>query len=445
MTELFILDIAILALTVLLLIFNKLNYVLFLSIPLMYNPFYSVILNTFGFRYSWIRVVFCVAYLGILYFYVFLRSVVGTKIHRKRTPLDAFLYIFGVIILLSMFVGIVRGNEYREVLAEVFPLFEWGAFFIIAGWLAENERQIKITIYCMFGWVLLVSIFNIFYFSTHGSAFEFKVDVGGGVFPRINDFIYAVLWPLFFVYYIYEDNFKRKLLWVFILIVGCVNVLLSSFRSVWLGVLISTLLCLVLSARKGFKLKAVQLIVLLLALFGLVYYSGSLDMLYGDINLSEAIVFRMQGEGLYQGSSLTGRLATYQIMLEQSLHIPYLFVGHGFGSYFDQYSLLPVSSAPNFFINMLYEFGLFGFGFLVFILARIYLDLFRIYNTRLTPYVNKLTVGVLGSYTCLGVVLCIFPALYNFPLAAIGAMLLAFCYQLDTSNESRSAETVHSD
>ncbi len=420
-------------------------YGLVTGMLLMYNPVYSfLVINMQGFEEAKIRVGFSLLTMGIvLNALLFHKCVKPAGARRFKTPVDKALLLLIPFLLFSSVLGVILGHPVNEVLAALFPFVEGLFFFFVTGYILKDRNQVRLLYILLSIWIFVNFLPAILLYLKFGSIYFFKLRYGTVLLGRLTDFMVALLCPMLFAYFIHsEKNIEKKVL-LTLLLLGLLITVLGSYRSIWLGVAVSFIY--IAPSRKYYNLnfkKVLSMAVVLLLVLSAVGYMWRSDV-FENMSLVSIITNRLSVESLHEGSSYAGRLSTYYTIFRDSFDFPYLLVGHGFGSEFEVGSYtaakqMQISSAPNFFLNVLYETGFisasFIFGIGVYVLSQIR----RVYKNALSTETKRASLALIGGVISIGLVFTMFPAFLHFPIIPLVSIFMALTFFLDSTDKIRS-------
>ncbi|MFQ5730121.1 MAG: O-antigen ligase family protein, partial [Waddliaceae bacterium] len=180
---------------------------------------------------------------------------------------------------------------------------------------------------------------------------------------------------------------------------------LGAFRSIWIGVAVSIGYILYKNQTKVFTN------VLVISMFALVVLSGVTARgvnveTFDGASLLDTSYHRITAGTFSADSSL--RFLISARFFQQSLESP--LIGHGFGSDFLQGSeRFPVSSSPNFFLNIAYEMGFPALFMFLYIFFKLFVIVNQGYNRVRHSEFNPFFLGYSACLLSIGILLNMFP------------------------------------
>ena len=233
--------------------------------------------------------------------------------------------------------------------------------------------------------------------------FYFRLDFGGIYVPRAVDFVVPSLFLALMASAasVHTSRLIRNVSWIVAIIV----VLIGFSRAVWLALFLVYIVYLKLGASNSvFKVsrqKIIQLCILTISIFVILYSSGFLDFILQRLSINNA-----------DESSVNGRIIAYLSLLESTLSDPIVLIfGNGVGSYLPTLPI-PVSSNPSLFLGFLYMNGIFALT--VFLFALFY-PMLRFYF-KYKKDRDELSLYALLLFLSQVIMLNIFPSVSHYPI-----------------------------
>ncbi len=420
-------------------------YSLIFGMLLMYNPVYSFfVINLHGFEEAKIRVALSLLTMAMLVNVLVFNRCFNSGFRRHKTVIDRVLLLLIPFVIFSFVTGIVLGHSLTEVLASSFPFVEGVAFFFLTGYVIKERTEVRLLYILLAFWVFINFLPAIFLYLKFGSVYFFKLRFGSVHVGRLTDFMVSLICPMLFAYLIHSKKSLEKKVLLLLLLLGLLVIVLGSFRSVWIGV-VASFIYLMLTMRSfslSFKKLVSGSVVICLAMVAVIYMWKS-DVFHG-LNIIGMLTSRLSIESLHEGSSYSGRLATYYAILHDSFEFPYLLVGHGFGSEFEMggymaLKRMPISSSPNFYLNVLYEAGFVSSFFIFSIGAYVLWRIRWVYKNAVSYETRRASLALLGGIISTGLVFTMFPAVLHFPIIPLVSIFMALIFSMDSCDRAQNS------
>lgn len=422
------------------------------GLGVLYNPWFNyAYLYTRGWRGGATLAAITASIVLLLSAALIVRAARGAKLERFPTPWDKPLLLFSLFPLIGLAHGFYRGNQPREILAELFPFAAFYAFFFLTPLALKSRREIKRVLLILSLWLSLSSLIGLILYFTRGYNFAFYILVAGGLIPRLSDFLPALLLPFAVAFLL-----TLKSRWYIAYLPAALFIavlILSYFRSLWLGVIAAITFLLVLT--KPSAVKAVRFLGLLL-LAGMIIFLLDAVVSYYSLYPNQATVSQSLGERGEQtfvlegplSNSTVGRWLAYRSLIDEIWRSPLL--GKGLGGTFQHYAgwTAFLSSAPNYYLSLGAQLGLPALLAFTALMLLFFREGLRRLGSQQDSAHKALVLGILAGFVSIGVVLLTFPSLLHYPLAAYlgtGAALLFIPYEISSDNKGISAEFYKSD
>ena len=393
-----------LLLSVLIVSYNLKN-VLVLLLLFSYNPILFIIINSLGFEYTIIRVLFTV-YFSLLTFVFFIIKKKKIKFRKTFNFIALFISFFG------LFSAFLFQNNSIEILASLFLIYELVFSIFVHDNLINSENSDKME-QKYINTSIIVSIFNFILFIYLNKTFYFKATILGFDIGRYTDLFIPIIWVLLLIDIF--SNKKISLIKFLKLIFITLLIILGLFRSIWLAIFIVALLVLF---NKDLGRKIIlnkNFLTLVITSFAFSFFG--IYFFYPTV--FDVILDRTIGGGLSETSSLGGRYLANISVLNDVFSFPYLITGYGLGSEFNNIVTKvawPISSSPNFILSILHQFGIIVFSIILYFSFKL-LQITKKNKDYKLHYVFICTI-ITSSF---------FPAFFHFPLLFI----LGFYYSIN--------------
>ena len=129
----------------------------------------------------------------------------------------------------------------------------------------------------------------------------------------------------------------------------------------------------------------------------------------------------------------------------ESIRFPYFLTGYGLGGYFggyDQIGRYPVSSSPNFFLNILHQFGFIGFFIIISLFSLIIVNIYKSYKFEDNQNYKTIKLATISGLISLFITANLFPAFLHFPISSILGIFIALSTRKNQGSELQSISKV---
>ncbi|HCC23194.1 TPA: hypothetical protein DF272_03380 [Candidatus Falkowbacteria bacterium] len=415
-----------LALLILVKLFKQPVNLLFLGLMTIYNPIYAYLVLTSWWRHGSVRVIISSAFLALFLIIYGAWSLREKKV-RSATPLDKYLIFSGAVILLIGAASYLRGNSTKFILADIFPLIEFGAYFFFATVFIKTKKQLYHIIFGLIAWLLLIELAGVIIYIIDPSVFGYQADPGGIVVKRLADFMAAFTLPFIIVMYIFLPNKKtspqnlltgRKILFLLLAIIPILALLFSFFRSLWLGVIAALVVTFFTLIKRQVAWKMA-----LLSAFTLISLFFIVDQMiivpqrvFNGTSLYQLVHARVFAESV-ESNSIRGRFDDQKLMLKGFIEKP--LIGYGFGA---------APGTSNYFTALLFMVGLPAAIIICLPFYIIWLKAYTVYFSLTDSLDKGLMLAFIAMFTSIAVLLLSFPAVIHFPLFAYLGFFAASVY-----------------
>lgn len=222
-----------------------------------------------------------------------LRSGVTKTITRISTPLDKMIFLWLVVIFISLFYGLYRGNETRYLIGDLYKFVEIISVFLLATFIVKTRRQIRFLIWgFLFVAFILGVIDSVVFFIRMGFVGDILMARvrAGAQFSSIFAFILAVALLL------HEKRIISKLILIFLSFVFLLSFLLGFLRTGYLVIPPTFIIILFLyfhkNKNRAFRgIKNITLLIFFLLVF-LALFNVTLISVNPELNIIKATFTR---------------------------------------------------------------------------------------------------------------------------------------------------------
>lgn len=222
-----------------------------------------------------------------------LRSGVTKTITRINTPLDKMIFLWLVVIFISLFYGLYRGNETRYLIGDLYKFVEIISVFWLTTFIVKTRRQIRFLIWgFLFVAFILGVIDSVVFFIRTGFVGDILMARvrAGAQFSSIFAFILAVALLL------HEKRIIPKLILIFLSLVFLLSFLLGFLRTGYLVIPPTLIVILFLyfhkNKNRAFRgIKNIALLIFFLLVF-LALFNVTLIAVNPELNIIEATFTR---------------------------------------------------------------------------------------------------------------------------------------------------------
>jgi hypothetical protein len=350
-------------------------------------------------------------------------------VSRARTPLDAPLTIFLVFPTLGAVIGLFRENDLRLLASDLFPYFEYYAFFLLSSMMINESGKAKALALAMILWGSTVAFTQVILYILLGDVFVVRFALAGGdvTVPRLVDFMPAVLLPLAVSIFCFSTSRRVMATMGVSSAILVAALMLSFFRTLWLGVIVSGFVIFWFAMRTPGGKPSRLLLLLAAMLISITVFParwiGHFESPGGSI--LEIVVARIT---YVEPVSGIARVEDNIDLMNAIATSP--LIGKGLGAtYQTDYGEFPLFSASNFFLSLAATMGLPAlllFLLVCFAVLKSWLAMFR--GSKLTAEEKGVSLGIVASLSAVGVSLLFFPSLLHFPIPAHSGILSALLF-----------------
>jgi len=404
---------------------------LLLALISIFDPYYAYLTITQHWEKTIIRASISVIFILIFSIATLLKGTLKEKLSRIRTPIDKLLILFLIFPLIGIAYGFFQGYSTRMILADSFPILEFTAFFFLTTFIIKNEKQAHKIIFGVLIWLLLIELGEIiFYFFGGYQQLAYQRTLGGMVIKRLCDFMAVIALLLLMGLYLCPGSTKKKKLLILLSFIPLIVLILSFFRSLWMGVIFALIFILWMVGKYKQCLKT---LILSLIILGAILLSA--NYFIAPKIFEGKSIFPMILEGataIFPTSERAelvaepfNRLVYDWLFLSKIYESP--IIGRGLGNE-------DIGAPSNYYLEIAYKMGipaLFFFLWIFFVFFKKTISLFKA-----TPLgLNKgLRLGILSAFIANAIVIIAFPALSHFPIMAYLGVMGASFFVLKSSS-----------
>ena len=315
-----------------------------------------VLFRLFGFNWYVMDLVLLSAFLSIL-----IRLLSG-DLNIKNNAISNWLILFLGTCLISVFVGLAKGNQIQAVLFD-FRVFMYYLIFFPSMLILKDFSKLKSLFYFVLAIGTIKCLFDIIRsLFLLPRSFD-DVTLSFLPFARLTGYsevIYPMTLVTVFSLFFFQRQIEKKIILTFIFIISLIAVFLSYTRGSWLAVFITIIIAsvfLIRSKRIAINWNIISMILAIIILFS--FISTALGIISFDVLLQR--LFSVTYDKI--DISNLGRLVEYVTAVEAFLTSP--MVGAGFGFYFEYFSpgigYLSTIYCHNSYLYILSKMGIIGF------------------------------------------------------------------------------------
>ena len=396
---------------------SRLHWAYTSALIVLYNPFfvYHFLLMDWweGGR---LRAATSVGLLAVLAMALFMRRAVSEQLLRRvHTPMDRWLAIFAIFLLTGIVVGLYAGNDFRLILADLFPLCEFYCFFLLTTIIfseRDHARNMMLTLLTT-GAVSALALV-LLYFS-RGHLFQAQ-----WIVPRLIDFMPVLLFPCAVGVYLHAPTRRLRMYLFLCSSIFLLSILVGFWRVQWIAAIISTVF--VLWASKTKRVLTYRYFVLLGGVFVLTLILAETGFSSMEASPSATALIRARtGEGL-PDVERHGRVAEARDLWATIKKSPTL--GRGLGGTFSTEAhgaflrALPLGSSHNFYLSVAAEMGLPALAVLLVIGSMLLKSGLARVRGMQTGLDRGIAIGCLGTWVAASITFMAQAPVLHFPLLA---------------------------
>jgi uncharacterized membrane protein len=420
---------------------------------LLYNPFFNYrFLYSEEFHGGSLR-----ASVSILVIVVLSAALALKRRRQQWTPLQLPLrgrhWLFLFLLALGAASGLFQGHDVRLIASDVFPIFEFAAFYLLALNLLPSAGDARQVLLRFLAWGTFVAAFDLALYALNRDVFLSHFALAGTqtLVQRIDDFMPALLFPVALSLLLLERKRDSQLLYLLSGFVLAGAIALTFFRSLYTGVLAATLVILGLifaatrTHRKTVLLRLGAFVVVGLLLAGI---AGALALrtqaASRNLSIPELVADRIR---YVENTSGPARVEDNGRLLDLAFHHP--IFGAGLGS--KLYNLrwfsqpLPIFSSSDYYLGVAAQLGFPAFLTMIWIAWKFMYGAFRTYRSTALEANRAVSLGVIGAFVSMGITLLTFPALLHFPIAAYLAIMAGMLPRLQAESHSLAEDVTAPD
>ncbi len=362
-----------------------------------------------------------------------LRSGVTKTITRISTPLDKTIFLWLIVIFISLFYGLYRGNETRYLIGDLYKFVEIISVFWLTTFIVKTRRQIRFLIWgFLFVGLILGIIDSVVFFIRMGFVGDILMARvrAGAQFSSIFALILAVALLL------HEKRIIAKLILIFLSLVFLLSFLLGFLRTGYLVIPPTFIVILFLhfhkSKNRAFRgIKNITLLIFFLLVF-LVLFNATLVGVNPELNIIEATFTRFSSiVDPYSGDPMGIRTQETESIISYVLAQNPL-LGNGLGG--EYYSVEKIAGELRWgmkhyvhinYLDFIVRTGILGL-FVFFVLVFKYLkDAIKFYLRSKDDFYQGALLGCMGIFIS-SLMIALSVSIFYCPLVFL-AMALTYC------------------
>jgi hypothetical protein len=395
---------------------------LILGAIIIYNPIFNYrFLFTHEFEGGSARATLSIAVLACLY--------IGIVVNRSRDPEFRismphipWQVSYVVWAFIGAALGLIGGHDLRLVVADLFPVVEFAAFFPLVALTCRSRVEASRLAVALLIWGSIVAAIEVGLYIVAGDQFVSRFAFNGGatLIHRLDDFIPALFLPLGVALAVQCRHSYVRVAAIAASTALTAATILSFFRSLWVGLFAALIVMLwiwfgssirLISFTRGLAVRlgvGAAIVVVVVGTLSVVKVSSGLSAM-------SLLISRMTHIESTSGSArIDDNRQLIQLFQEHPL-------GIGLGGMSP--SGYPLFSTSDYYLSTAVELGIVGLLLIVAMTVTFVRRNYMRFRTESRPLMRGIVSGTIGSYVCMAVTLLTFPSLLHYPITAFLAIL----------------------
>lgn len=386
------------------------------AILAIYNPvsIYLVITNVW--KYGSIRALISVFFIFLFLTSFLLKAILSIRINRFKTPLDAPLFIFLFFPIIATVYSFFYGYPVNLIFSDLLPFVEFIAYFFITTIVIKNKKQLNSIFKSIIIWLILMDLGQIIFYFIASGKMGYQAAPGGITVKRLADFMAAIALPILIGLCFYpsqkdEKRFnKKRIIFLLLATIPAMALILSFFRSLWMGVAAALFFIFFMCWRKKSNLRFVFIASLLIGILflNINFFIIPKTKVFMGQSLIQLVYERVfTATGLEQ-RSVFARFESSGVLLNEIYKSP--IIGNGFGT--------PLTHGlSNYLFGIAYSMGIPALFFALWLSFALFKSGIKIFYLLQGAY-KGWVLGILASFVSVGIFSLAFPDMLHYPIAA---------------------------